>query len=70
MGYRRHIVINVPSGDTQVHVFDYDNTVAICMGISPEVFTSNDGKAIKGMINAFVTSLLASGYEIISDKSA
>ena len=70
MDYKRHIVIDCPGGDTQVQVYEYDTNVTIWMGTSPEIYTPKQGRAIKGMIEVFITSLLANGCKVVSDKCA
>ena len=68
--YKRHIIMDVPYGDSQVQVYEYETNVVIWLGTSPEIYTPKEGKAIRGMIDTFIDSLLASGCKIVSDKCA
>jgi hypothetical protein len=62
--------MDCPRVDAQVHVYEYDSNVVIWLGTSPEVYTPKRNKAIKGMVETFIGSLLVGGCRVVSDMGA
>ena len=70
--YKRHIIMDCPGKNAQVQVFEYEGITAIWIGALTEqlVGTRKDDKAIRVMIDSFITGLIASGCKVVSDKCA
>jgi hypothetical protein len=64
--------MDCPGKSAQVQVFEYDGVTAIWIGaLSEQLVRNHKGdKAIKGMIDSFIASLIASGCKVVSDKCA
>ncbi len=72
MEYKRHIIMDCPGKSAQVQVFEYEGITAIWIGALSEQLAGKrtDDKAIKVLIDSFITALIASGCKVVSDKCA
>jgi len=65
MDCKRHIIMDVPGGDAQIQVFEREGSVVIQLGLSADATPNRECEAIKGMIDAFLASLLAGGCKVV-----
>ena len=65
----RHIILDAPEyNEDQIHVFAYASCIVVWVGVSPEIYRPHDGQTKQRDVDAFVNSLVANGYHILSDE--